>query len=110
MLHKFKDSLPIFLQLSLQSSFSLFIFSLSFSFWNHSFQIAAFVGGDTVLENLDPTVYIIIFGQKLFRFQSDIDVLNFVVLLAHLGVKAFICRSGRGKECVLMFIELFSVI
>jgi len=64
-----------------------------------------------VLENLDLTVHVV-FGQKLFRFQSDVDVdvLSFVVLLAHLGVKAFICRSGRGKECVLMFIELFSVI
>lgn len=103
--------MPIFLQLSLQSFFSLCIFSLSFSFWNHSFQITASVGGDTVLENLDLTVHVV-FGQKLFRFQSDVDVdvLSFVVLLAHLGVKAFICRSGRGKECVLMFIELFSVI
>lgn len=108
MLHKFKDSLPVFLHLSLQSFFSLFIFSLSFSFWNHSFQIAASVGGDIVLENLDLTVHVI-YGQKLFRFQSDTDVLSFVVLLAHLGVKAFICRSGRGKECVLMFIELFSI-
>jgi len=63
-----------------------------------------------VLENLDLTVHIIVFGQKLFRFQSDIDVLSFVVLLAHLDVKAFISRSGRGKGCILMLIELFSVI
>jgi hypothetical protein len=97
LLHKFKDSLPIFLQLSLQSFFSLFIFSLSFSFWNHSFQIAASIGGDTVLENLDPTVHIV-FGQKLFRFRSDIDVLSFVVLLAHLGVKASYAEVGEERD------------
>ena len=64
----------------------------------------------TLLENLDLTVHIIVFGQKLFRFQSDNDVLRFMVLLVRLGVKAFICRSGRGKECILMFIELFCLI
>jgi len=86
----------------------LFIFK--FKFEDHSFQIAASVGGDTVIENLDPTLHFIVFGQKLFKFQSDINVLSLMVLLAHLGVKAFICRGGRGKECILMFIELLSVI
>ena len=53
--------------------FMPFIFTLSFSFQNYSFQTAAPVSGDTVLENLQLTVHVIIFYQKLFGFQSYTD-------------------------------------
>ena len=88
----------------------MFVFSLNFSCLNQFFKVAASIGGDTVLENLEPTVHVIVFGQKLFRFQSDNWCPGFVVLLLHQGVKAFMCRSGKGKECILMFIELFSAV
>ena len=54
-------------------------------------QIAASVGGDTVPENLDLTVHNIVFGQKLFRFQSDIDVFKFC------GI-----AGSSGCECIHM--------
>lgn len=52
-----------------------FYFSLlSVSVLNNSFQTAASVSGDTVLEYVEPTVHIIIFWQKLFRFQANIGI------------------------------------
>jgi hypothetical protein len=59
--HKFKENL------SLGSFFILFIFTLSFILWIYSFQRAASVSGDPMLENLELTVHVTVFCQNLFR-------------------------------------------
>jgi hypothetical protein len=59
-----------------------------------------------MLGYLEPTVQVIIFQLKLFRFQAN---LAFVVVLAYLGGEV-IAVSGRGKECIEMFTDFVSVI
>jgi hypothetical protein len=54
----------------------------------------AYVIGDTVLENLEPPVPLIVFYHKLFSF----NFLGFLVLLAYMGAEAeFICNQWERK-------------
>jgi len=73
--------------------------SVSFIFWNYSFQIAAPVSEDIVLENLEWTVHVIVFCQTLFRFQSYID-LRFHGSWAYLDVEVneFVWNQWERKE------------
>jgi len=51
----------------------VFIFQSKFHFVD-CFQVAPLVSGDPVLQNLELTVHVIIYPQRLFRFQSHNDV------------------------------------
>ena len=97
--HKFK-TIHLFLCSLFCDPFKICSFqSISFIFWNYSFQIAAPVNGDIVLENLEGTVHVIVFRQKLFRFQSYID-LRFHGNRAYLDVevKEFVWNQWERKE------------
>jgi hypothetical protein len=84
--------------------------SISFIFWNYSLQIAALVSEDIVLETLVWTVHVIVFCQKLFRFQSYID-LRFHGKRAYLDVEVneFVWNqwNRKGRR---VFIALISAI
>jgi hypothetical protein len=64
----------MFLQILFESHFFiLFIFQSKFHFVD-SFHIAPVVRGDPLLQNLELAVHVIIYPQRLFRFQSHNDV------------------------------------
>jgi len=58
------------------------------------------VSGDTVLEDLEQTLHVIVFCQKLFKFQSytDIEVSQLYGLIWLLTLMHSYTISGRGKE------------
>ena len=95
------------MQLRSKSFIILLIFHSNFYFLD-SFQSAA-VSGDPVLYNLELTVHIIIFPQKLIRF-------HILMFRFHGGVGPSMCwvlqgmRSytirGRRKECIHAFTAL----
>ena len=74
-------------------------------FWDYSLPIPAAESGDTVLENLDPTVPIMYFITSCLCLTLGFLVLWLICVLRQMSPYAV---SGRGKACLQCFFWIAS--